>query len=41
MHREGVFPAFRIDSTQDARDATKIIGEVAQGGSPFPIATTT
>ncbi|HTT71158.1 MAG TPA: M13 family metallopeptidase [Anaeromyxobacteraceae bacterium] len=36
LHRAGVFPAFRIDSTQDARDATQIIGEVAQGGLSLP-----
>jgi len=36
LHRDGVFPAFRIDSTQDSRDASRVIGEVAQGGLSLP-----
>lgn len=36
LHRDGVFAAFVLDSTQDLRDATQVIGEVAQGGLSLP-----
>jgi endothelin-converting enzyme/putative endopeptidase len=36
LHRDGVFPAFEIGSAQDARDATQVIGVVAQGGLSLP-----
>ena len=36
LHRMGVSPAFDIGSEQDARDATHVIGVVAQGGLSLP-----
>lgn len=36
LHRQGIFPIFRITSEQDAKDATQVIGEVAQGGLGLP-----
>jgi len=36
LHRQGVFPAFDISSEQDAKDATRVIGEIAQGGLSLP-----
>jgi len=36
LHRQGVYPAFRVGSEQDARNATQVIGEIAQGGLSLP-----
>ena len=36
LHRNGVFPLFEVGSQQDARDATQVIGVVAQGGLSLP-----
>jgi endothelin-converting enzyme/putative endopeptidase len=36
LHKDGVFPMFRITSDQDAKDATQVIGVVAQGGLSLP-----
>jgi putative endopeptidase len=36
LHRDGVFPVFRITSDQDAKDATQVIGVIAQGGLSLP-----
>jgi len=36
LHRDGVFPAFRIESDQDAMDATRVIGVIEQGGLSLP-----
>ena len=40
LHSEGIGAVFGFDSDQDYKDATKVIGEVDQGGSACPIATT-
>jgi endothelin-converting enzyme/putative endopeptidase len=36
LHREGVWPVFRLVSDQDAKDATQVIGVVVQGGLTLP-----
>jgi endothelin-converting enzyme/putative endopeptidase len=36
LHREGVTALFGFGSTQDFRDSTQVIGEVAQGGLTLP-----
>jgi len=36
LHRMGVSPVFNIASEQDAKDATQVIGVVAQGGLSLP-----
>jgi putative endopeptidase len=36
LHKDGVFPVFRITSDQDAKDATQVIGVIAQGGLSLP-----
>ncbi len=36
LHRKGISPAFDIGSEQDAKDATQVIGVVAQGGLSLP-----
>jgi endothelin-converting enzyme/putative endopeptidase len=36
LHRDGVFPVFHLQSDQDAKDATQVIGVVAQGGLSLP-----
>ncbi len=36
LHGEGFFPIFRIESDQDARDATQVIGVIEQGGLSLP-----
>ncbi len=36
LHREGIFPVFSLSSRPDAKDATQMIGSVAQGGLSLP-----
>ncbi len=36
LHRDGLFPIFRIESDQDAKDATQVIGVIDQGGLSLP-----
>ncbi|HET7753235.1 MAG TPA: M13 family metallopeptidase [Anaeromyxobacteraceae bacterium] len=36
LHRQGVWPLFHLYSDQDARDATRVIGIVFQGGLSLP-----
>jgi putative endopeptidase len=36
LHRDGIFAIFRITSDQDAKDATQVIGVIAQGGLSLP-----
>lgn len=36
LHQKGIAPFFRFGSTQDFRDATKVIAEVDQGGLGLP-----
>jgi putative endopeptidase len=36
LHKRGVWPAFALASDQDAKDATQVIGVVAQGGLSLP-----
>ncbi|MEQ9320399.1 MAG: M13 family metallopeptidase N-terminal domain-containing protein, partial [Polyangiaceae bacterium] len=36
LHDQGIAPFFRFGSTQDFRDATKVIAEVDQGGLGLP-----
>jgi len=36
LHKEGLFPLFRVESDQDAKDATQVIGVVEQGGLSLP-----
>jgi len=36
LHRVGVFPIFALESDQDAKDATQVIGVVEQGGLSLP-----
>jgi len=36
LHKDGVFPVFHITSDQDAKDATQVIGVIAQGGLSLP-----
>ncbi|HEX8908730.1 MAG TPA: M13 family metallopeptidase [Anaeromyxobacteraceae bacterium] len=36
LHRQGLFPIFRLESDQDAKDATQVIGVVEQGGLSLP-----
>jgi putative endopeptidase len=36
LHRDGISPIFAIGSGQDAKDATQVIGIVAQGGLSLP-----
>ncbi|HET6439650.1 MAG TPA: M13 family metallopeptidase [Anaeromyxobacter sp.] len=36
LHRVGIWPAFLVGSGQDARDATKVIGLLGQGGLSLP-----
>jgi endothelin-converting enzyme/putative endopeptidase len=36
LHRTGVSPAFDVGSEQDSKDATQVIGVVAQGGLSLP-----
>jgi endothelin-converting enzyme/putative endopeptidase len=36
LHARRVFPLFRLDSTNDLKDATQMIGEVDQGGLGLP-----
>lgn len=36
LHRDGIFPAFRIYSEQDSKNASQVIGAIAQGGLWLP-----
>jgi putative endopeptidase len=36
LHREGISPVFVLESGQDAKDATQVIGIVEQGGLSLP-----
>jgi putative endopeptidase len=36
LHKQGDFPLFRLESDQDAKDATQVIGVVEQGGLSLP-----
>jgi putative endopeptidase len=36
LHKNGVFPLFRIRSEQDSKDATQVVGEISQGGLSLP-----
>ncbi len=36
LHAEGTFPLFDVGAEQDAKDATQVIGVVAQGGLSLP-----
>jgi endothelin-converting enzyme/putative endopeptidase len=36
LHGMGISPAFRFDSEIDAKDATQVIAQVAQGGTALP-----
>jgi putative endopeptidase len=36
LHRRALFPLFRLGSRQDARDASRVIGQLAQGGLSLP-----
>ncbi len=36
LHKNGVFAVFRLHSEQDSKDATRVIGEVSQGGLSLP-----